>query len=161
MYYNDTQLVKSIGKIVIYYFKYSFIIDFFAIFPFFLMHKYLLVLKILRLLKMRTYLFRINNFVETLGTKLFRFRNEIIINIQKITKFCLVLLLSLHTMSCIWANFGIHYENGWVVTNADKLPENPSEIEVYIASVYWVMSAFTTVGYGDITAGTNREYFFN
>jgi len=77
-----------------------------------------------------------------------------------VSKFWLILCLSTHILSCIWAILGKRDE-GWVDTNEDNLPKNPTEAEIYISSVYWVMTAFTTVGYGDITGNTETEFYFS
>jgi hypothetical protein len=171
MHYNETQLVKDINKIIIYYLKYTFFIDFIGLVPLFPIDPGYLILKMIRFLKLRTYLQRINRFVEWFGTKIFRFRNEIIINIQKISKFLIILSLIIHTLSWVWASLGIMNDKGWVTTNADNfsskhslsfnLAENPSKTEIYIASVYWALTAFTTVGYGDILGETDVELYFN
>eukprot|EP01016_Furgasonia_blochmanni_P033141 TRINITY_DN3440_c0_g1_i6.p1 TRINITY_DN3440_c0_g1~~TRINITY_DN3440_c0_g1_i6.p1 ORF type:complete len:698 (-),score=66.10 TRINITY_DN3440_c0_g1_i6:469-2562(-) len=38
--------------------------------------------------------------------------------------------------------------------------ENPDEYDTYLSSMYYVMTTFTTVGYGDVTAKTPREMLF-
>ena len=44
------------------------------------------------------------------------------------------------------------------------LGENSGEyvdnFTIYVASIYWVMTTFTTVGYGDISGNTELEYFY-
>lgn len=51
-------------------------------------------------------------------------------------------------------------DRGWVELKSDLLKDKNSNIDVYIAAIYWVMSTFTTVGYGDFTGNTSQEYLF-
>ena len=60
----------------------------------------------------------------------------------------------MHLFASIWIWVG-HGENGWI---SRKLTST-TEVHVYVASVYYVMTTFTTVGYGDLSGFKNQEYF--
>jgi hypothetical protein len=63
-----------------------------------------------------------------------------------------------HLFACLWIIFFMDDfdPDGWM-TNEVK---NLSPIELYLMSVYFVITTMTTVGYGDISAGTVTEQLF-
>ncbi len=75
--------------------------------------------------------------------------------------FLLVFLLSSHLISCGFyfiAMLEKNDRNNWVF----RLGFNDLSIsEQYLISFYWTLTTITTVGYGDITAGTTAEKVFN
>ena len=64
----------------------------------------------------------------------------------------------MHTISWIWIYIG--RESGWVVNKSSLLADNKDNLTLYVASIYYVMTTFATVGYGDFTGSTNQEYIF-
>ena len=167
MYYEDTQLVKSIKKIIIVYLKRSFIIDFLGTVPFFLISQGYLLFKLVRLVKFRLYLTRISSFIERLCTHVFNARNEVIVNAKKIVRFLTILFLTIHILACLWAYLGKNEHEGWIQLTQGLLPngddllgEDPNEGDIYRASVYFVITTFTTIGYGDVKASNTGEYLF-
>ena len=44
-------------------------------------------------------------------------------------------------------------DDGWVTANQDLL--STEVFWIYVASYYWVIETFSTVGYGDIGGNTN------
>ena len=77
-----------------------------------------------------------------------------------------VILVS-HFFACIWVLIGQYnyeeYETGWI-DRAEK--ENMVFVEkggfwiLYSTDFYWVITTFTSVGYGDIIGVTDFEYFY-
>ena len=65
------------------------------------------------------------------------------------------MVFTVHLMASIWIWVG-GGEQGWIKGLLVE-PDNP--FHVYVASVYYVMTTFTTVGYGDIKGRKNEEYF--
>ena len=71
-------------------------------------------------------------------------------------------LLSLsHFLGCMWVYLGKVIEGSWIRRPPDLITvDNGSNSDVYITSVYWVITTLTTVGYGDYKGYTPEEYIF-
>ena len=76
----------------------------------------------------------------------------------------------MHVLACSWSFIGNAIPGSWVdggPLNADnsKTGLHPSFERInirgiYIASIYWVITTLTTVGYGDYVGYTENEYLF-
>lgn len=75
--------------------------------------------------------------------------------------FLLVYLLSCHFCSCMFAYISKvqnNYHEAWI----GRLGfQDSTTSDLYIISLYWTLTTITTVGYGDIAAGTTPEKIFN
>ena len=78
---------------------------------------------------------------------------------RKLCIFGISLVLIVHNLGCIWFYIGsIETDNqAWIYMS---MIENLSITDKYIASLYYVFSTLTTVGYGDIVPVTNAEKIF-
>ena len=73
------------------------------------------------------------------------------------------LLLSSHFFANIWVLIGMQkYEKqeGWIYANEQDEIQNTDFNSMYIASFYWVITSFSSVGYGDIKGNTQLEYMY-
>ena len=92
-------------------------------------------------------------------------RKEAVNNMTKFYQLFLLLTFTMHLFGSMWVYIGRDNPvEGWVQTKRDLLGESEGKdvdnFTVYIASIYWVMTTFTTVGYGDISGNTELEYFY-
>ena len=73
------------------------------------------------------------------------------------TAFTISLLLTMHSIACIWIKIGTENENTWIdERNLDKSDTNL----LYITAIYWVTATLTTVGYGDVKSQITYEYVY-
>ena len=73
-----------------------------------------------------------------------------------------------HFFASIWCFIGnylfVTREEGWIFANHDNgSPDSIQETDfrsTYISSLYWVITTFTSIGYGDICGKTKIENLF-
>jgi hypothetical protein len=82
-------------------------------------------------------------------------------NIERFIIFVILFLILNHLVACIWfliARLDDFSPDCWVV-RLGFIDEPP--YDQYILSFYWTLTTITTVGYGDINAGTPTERVYN
>jgi hypothetical protein len=161
-FYKDSILIRDFPTIFKTYLKKHMVIDILSTLPFFAIGpSALLLLRILRILKLSIYLERINHLVYLALVNHLHSRKETLMNIQKGVRFVVLLGYTLHTLTCIWVWLGKQGgADGWVEIKQALIEDPNNNSHLYIGGLYWVMTTFTTVGYGDFTGYTNEEYMF-
>ena len=170
---EEENLVKNHKKIIKKYLKSWFIIDIISVLPLnnvFKSGKYSGLTKISKLPKLYrliklTKLLRMTK-MSSKGnlnrvTKFFMEKLKINANVERLFFFVLTFLLMNHLCACFWyfmAKIEDFSPDSWVVRLGYM---DNSNLELYIISFYWTLTTVTTVGYGDITAGTTIERIYN
>jgi hypothetical protein len=68
--------------------------------------------------------------------------------------------MTTHLLACIWVYLG-EEEGGWItLTGHDATPNIGTSTKKYTTSLYWILTSFTTVGYGDLSPSTTLEIGF-
>ena len=170
---DEENLVKNHKKIIKKYLQSWFIIDFISVLPlnsvfksgkFSGLTKISKLPKLYRLIKL-TKLLRMTK-MSSKGnlnrvTKFFMEKLKINANVERLFFFVLTFLLMNHLCACFWyfmAKIEDFSPDSWVVRLGYM---DSSNLELYIISFYWTLTTVTTVGYGDITAGTTIERIYN
>ena len=170
---DEENLVKNHKKIIKKYLQSWFIIDIISVLPLnnvFKSGKYSGLTKISKLPKLYrliklTKLLRMTK-MSSKGnlnrvTKFFMEKLKINANVERLFFFVLTFLLMNHLCACFWyfmAKIEDFSPDSWVVRLGYM---DNSNLELYIISFYWTLTTVTTVGYGDITAGTTIERIYN
>ena len=178
-YHNfDENLVRKPKDIFIHYIKTWFLFDFIQAIPFFSFFKYLerdcinfnicslegfafnkvnqnlyliILIKIVKVYKMLKY----NNTISSFGE--FLSQNEFIDNYGYIAFSIIYSLCFLNISSCLYIFIGSNSFPGWIMKF--NLRDEPY-INIYVASLYFIVVTITTVGYGDITGNSFMEIIF-
>lgn len=167
---NDLNLILSRRKIAWKYIKTWFFIDLLSSIPFQLfevgldMQKYNKLVRLMRLPRLYK-LLRLARLIKMLRVKSSKERFLLrVLRINRGTinmlKFISIYVVLLHIISCLWfytAVLGDFEIDTWPVRLevVDR-----SEAEMYVVSMYWVLTTIATVGYGDIVSETVLERWF-
>ena len=83
------------------------------------------------------------------------------------SRFILILMLMLvsHFMSCLWILIGLqnYYSDpkvGWIQVEVESGMLTDDFPSLYVVSLYWVITTFSSIGYGEITPITEGEIEF-
>jgi hypothetical protein len=64
----------------------------------------------------------------------------------------------MHVLASLWVLIGNELgEKGWI--GEEGMIGKPA-VDIYITSLYWVVTTLSTVGYGDVSGNTYQEYLF-
>ena len=113
------------------------------------------ILRLLRLLKLLR-LYRIRRMIESL-----QFKYPHAVFFIRSGQLLISLALMAHWLGCLW--FSIGYTQGGWLQLAGMIDDNlqPTDIDSgamdWVTTVYWAITTMTTIGYGDISAGTLEE----
>ena len=71
----------------------------------------------------------------------------------------MLFILLIHVCTCFWVFIG-NLEDSPENWYYQKVYQNYSDADLYIAAFYFVVTTIATVGYGDITSNTSYEKLF-
>lgn len=155
-------------EVAVNYLKFEFFIELVAVLPFSILNRQLIILRFLKISKFVSY----QKYIDELVTELTQnyLNIEQIRKLNSVLKILFKLLFISHIMANIWVLIG-QYENmhladqgirqGWIQVSMRKGINDSTEFfDLYVISYYWVITTFSSVGYGDITGETNLEYLY-
>lgn len=78
---------------------------------------------------------------------------------ERIFWFALIYILLIHIVSCLWVFVGFYDTTSvnWIDYGGFTEYDN---VSLYVVSIYWAFTTFTTVGYGDVLAVNSTEKLF-
>ena len=69
-----------------------------------------------------------------------------------------------HFLANVWVLIGQiereQSEDGWILMLIDKDLQKDDFFSIYTTSLYWIITSFSSVGYGDVYGVTELEYSF-
>jgi len=170
-YQEDISWKTKLKDIAKAYVKFYFIFDVTATIPTMVTFEKnsLYILKVFRIIHFR-------QFVRIFNENLNRIFNRIGLNKNVIGRIFFLVTISfnltfiIHILACIWVYIGRTTTGSWIDagppdpnTDDNIIPEPftmSNKTNIFIVSVYWVITTLTTVGYGDYKGYTNNEYVF-
>eukprot|EP00347_Sterkiella_histriomuscorum_P022982 403336404 len=117
------------------------------------------VFKLFRYLRIKRYL----NFFKLLfklTSNVFSYNNNhkvIVLKVISIIRIIMIFYFLFHLLSCMWLYIGeIESQNqdGWI---SDSDLHQTKLSSLYIKSLYYILTSFATVGFGDFSAGLNSD----
>lgn len=119
----------------------------------------------MRLIRVRRY----KLYQEYVSTLLFQISTDLIDQdvIKKLVETFntgIMLTLLAHFFACVWILMGqeklFNHNRGWIKKTRDDDRQLLDNYSLYVTSFYWVMTSFSSVGYGDVTGDTDYEYLY-
>lgn len=141
------------------YLKFYFWVDVISTIPYHALNKKLLWLRLVKMARFRScQRFLVDTLTEVLQDYV---ANDNLKKWLDTLSMIMMLLLVSHFFACIWILIGMHLdqeETGWITTNVAKGLITRDFPALYVASLYFIILSFSSIGYGDITPGTDMEY---
>lgn len=78
---------------------------------------------------------------------------------ERLMFFVLAAIMVCHIFACLWVFFSQMVDEGevtWMTGEVNELPV----MEQYLTSFYFIVTTFSTVGYGDFSANNTSEKIF-
>lgn len=154
--------VTDLKKISYHYLTKQFAFDFIGIVPGLVtgeMFKQMYYLKLFRYVNINKLFEQIKFVLEKIHGVLSFFNKKVVDNLLVIAKCIFSLLYMIHIMACFWLFLGHNFDEGWIHTDSEFNKIGDEYYVAYPAAVYFIISTFTTVGYGDFSPHETFEIF--
>jgi len=73
-------------------------------------------------------------------------------------------MLVSHLLANLWIYMGMYeqveHNKGWIVAIAGRGIQKLDFFSIYITAIYWIITTFSSVGYGDIVGNTENELLY-
>ena len=71
-----------------------------------------------------------------------------------------MLTLFIHIFACIWVGLGLEQDDAWINSDENYKTQLDLHYNAYWTALYFIVVTVTTVGYGDLSPGSNNEFMF-
>lgn len=155
-------------EVAVNYLNFGFFIELIAVLPFSMINRQLIVLRYLKISKFISYQKYIDEMVTDLTQNYLNI--EQIRKLNSVLKLLFKLLFISHLIANGWVLIG-QYEfthideegnrRGWIQVIIRKgICENTNFFYLYVTAWYWVITTFSSIGYGEIIGETDLEYLY-
>jgi len=163
-YYNDSFLLKDKRVDIARNYIYGwFLIDVIGILPLYYLHQtrdYYSLVKHMRILMLNKSL-NLNKIFKSLNryrcVRLFCKKVSFNVEAERLIGLVISFFLFCHLISCIWIIFSEIGEEGFVGWIESYGLSDRTEFQIYVISYYFIITTFSTVGYGDFSPQTSYE----
>jgi len=153
--------ITDVGMIAYRYMTSYFLVDFLGTVPLFELHLNFYWLRFIRVIYLNEITEKIVKlFINKILLNIISLQKSTIFGISKFMKFSVIIAILLHVISCIWICLG-RTPGSWISKQNQQILSDEHESELYIASLYWAMTAFAGIGYGDIIGYNSNDYIFS
>lgn len=161
---SEKMQLQEPNEIALAYLKGSFIPDCIAIFPYSVTYPHLIFLRFLRLLKVIEY----QNYIKAFLSEFLQnsMEKEKLIQLMRLFDLIILLCFISHSFAVMWMMLGMNglYDDpedpsGWVHHWLDE--HHQDFWSIYLASLYYIVTTFSSVGYGEIKTSNSQEMQFN
>ena len=166
---QDEKVDRELKHIAIAYLKDNFFFDLVSTLPGFFIsfNSWLYFFKFIRLKKFGLMKTIMKKIIGLVGLKFSQPKHRIS-TCQYFVDFFILLVLTMHTIACLWVAIGLYISHSWIDSVGPKAINDDHEVtfrkqgatSLYITSLYFVATTLATVGYGDIKGKTMYEYLF-
>lgn len=122
-------------------------------------------LKIIRFIHIKTVYSCISNGVQFLLSRM-NLDKSTTEKTSMILDMIIYMFSAIHILGCCWIGIGFTVQCSWLEAEGggcnpdNKVVDPTKDGDLYIQSIYWVITTLTTVGYGDFKGYTPAEYGF-
>lgn len=138
------------------YLKLQFWLDILTVLPYhYHMMKYIF-LRFIRLLRYREYQTEITKAIDDALSDYIN--NELLKKLMDTLSMTMLLVMFSHFFACIWMLLGLvglEEEVGWIHAQVELGNQSLEKSHIYVSCLFWIITSFSSVGYGDIKATTS------
>lgn len=158
----DVIIIDDPKEIAWSYFSGQLIFDLISVLPWASIEPKYIYLRLLKIRKMIAYQKFFEEFINEIMQNVLNFE-QIKVFINAIQLLLQIMFVS-HFLANLWIYMGmydmINHEKGWIVATIGKNIQKSDHISIYITAIYWIITTFSSVGYGDIVGDTQNEYLY-
>lgn len=158
----DINKVDEPGEVAAQYLKGPFTSDVIAVFPYNIFYPNYIFLRLIRARRYKLYQEYVSKWIIETATDLID--QDVIKKLVETFNLTLMLVLLSHFFACVWILMGLtrlrEHGDGWIDKTRQDERQELDLLSLYITSQYWVLTSYTSVGYGDITGTSYVEYLY-
>ena len=159
----DVRLIKDPIEVARIYIKGQLVSDLIAVLPWSVLKPKYIFLRFLKLRKFGIYQQYFDEFIAEMAASFLN--NEQIKKLINAFRLIIQITFLSHFFANIWVLVGLaeYYQDeptGWIKLMEEKEIQDTDFFSLYITALYWVITSFSSVGYGDVVGITGAEHIY-